>query len=139
MACSGTEEDVRYFLEVVRFAAELERSWLGRPIQTDEPILKAPDVVQRLQFPAPGREALPTRLGLLLEVEWWGWQTASVGSPDWRFGLNRQVRRFRGVKDLRPVLVSPHPSERAAEPWAAGREEGEHGNSGQDLHQPRLG
>ena len=101
VACSGTEEDVRYFLEVVRFAAELERSWPGRPEEeTDEPILKAPDVVQRLQFPAAGREALLTRLGLLLEVEPWGWQTASPGSPDWQSGLNRQVRRFRGVKDL---------------------------------------
>jgi TIR domain len=105
VACAGTEEDVRYFLEVVRFAAELERSWPGRPIEeTDEPVLKAPDVVQRLQFPAAGREALLTRLGLLgllLEVESWGWQGASAaGSPDWQFWLSRQVRRFRGVKDL---------------------------------------
>jgi hypothetical protein len=42
---------------------------------------------------------LLTRLGLLLEVEPWGWQTASAGSPDWQFWLNRHVRRFRGVKD----------------------------------------
>ncbi len=101
VACSGSQEDVRYFLEVVRFAAELERSWPGRPTEeTDEPILTSADVVQRVQLPAAGREALLRRLSHLLTVEDWGWRSASPGGPDWQFELSRQVRRFRGVSDL---------------------------------------
>jgi hypothetical protein len=101
-ACSGSQEDVKYFIEVVRLAAELERSWPGRPSEeTDEPILKPGDVVQRVQFPAAGRDALLTRLGLLLAVEPWGWQqSASAGSPDWRFVVSRRVRPFRGIRNL---------------------------------------
>src|SRR6266508_499868 len=102
VACSGSQEDVRYFLEVVRFAAELERSWPGRPTEeTDEPILTSADVVQRVQLPAAGREALLRRLSHLLTVEDWGWRSASPGGPDWPFELSRQVRRFRGVRDRR--------------------------------------
>jgi hypothetical protein len=102
VACSGSQEDVGYFLEAVRFGAELERNWPGRPwVETDEPTLTSAALVQHVQFPPAGREALLTRLGLLLKVERWGWQqSASVGSPDWQFVLNRQVRRFRGVRDL---------------------------------------
>jgi hypothetical protein len=101
-ACSGSQEDVGYFLEVVRFATELERHWPGRPTaETDEPILKSADVVQHVQFRA-GRGGRLTRLGLLLAVEPWGWQqSAELGSPDWQFVLiSRQVRGLRGVRDL---------------------------------------
>jgi hypothetical protein len=97
-ACSGSQEDVRYFLEVVHFAAELERGWSK---ETDEPILTSADVLQHVQFPAAGREALLTRLGLLLVVERWGYRSASAfGQPNWQFALSREVRRFRGVGDL---------------------------------------
>jgi hypothetical protein len=53
-----------------------------------------------VELPVTGRKELLTRLGLLLAVERWGWRSANSGGPDWKFEVSREVRRFRGVRDL---------------------------------------
>lgn len=103
-ACACSQEDATFFIEAVRLAAEMQRDWPCPSEDTDEPRLETADLVSRARLPAAGRNALLTRVGLLLQVEPWGWSSANVGEADWSFVLSRGVRRFRGVKDLGPQL-----------------------------------
>jgi len=100
-ACQGSEEDQRYFLQIIRYAAEVEKSWTGPPVEeTEDAVLTAASVRRDVTLPAAGRDSLLARLGQLLAVEPWGWQVASPDSPDWQFTMSRGVRPFRGVADL---------------------------------------
>jgi hypothetical protein len=100
-ACAGSKEDVDCFLKVVLYAAEVEKDWLGTAADEEvDPILKASEVRRHVALPAAGRDELLRRLAHLLAVEPWGWRAASMNEAAWQFTISRDVRRFRGVRNL---------------------------------------
>ncbi len=98
-SCEGSQQDVDRFLQVVRVAAELEPAWAaGEGDVTAGPTLALYGIRDRLS-PAPPDDgvSLP-RLGAILAVERWG--TNYVDHSNWTFGLSREVRKFKHVRDL---------------------------------------
>jgi hypothetical protein len=94
VACAQAAADLGLFLEIVRFAAQLEQAIeLGEPY----PALSSDSIARGVSLPAAGRAQTVARLGEILRVENWGYSTASRDGPNWRFQLDRRVRRLRGV------------------------------------------
>lgn len=100
-ACEGSADDVELFLRTLRWIARQELKYEPSP---DEPepgcIVTGRQLMRAFHLPVARRPDVD-RLGRLLTVERWGWNTASgSGGWDWRFGVGRDVRRFAGVASI---------------------------------------
>ncbi len=98
--CTGSSEDLQAFVGVIRYAAELHRSWRPGDPTSAEPVLTDAQVRQHVPLPAAGRDAMLSRLWELLQTEHWGWVGAQRGEQGWQFNLGRDVRQFRNVRNI---------------------------------------
>ncbi len=112
-ACHHSGEELDVFLRIVRHAIQLEQEQgVGEP----QPSLIPADIAGAVALPAAGRSELLQRVGLVLQVERWGWSGASKNTDGWKFEISRDVRRLRGVTSIEDYWYRLHPN-----PDAAGR------------------
>jgi hypothetical protein len=101
-ATGHAQRELDLFLAVVRHAAAVERAY---DPPADQPNLQAgltaADVATVLGLSLPEDAALLTRLSVLLSTERWGWTSfGGLGTEAWTVGVDREVRRFRNVRDI---------------------------------------
>ncbi|WP_410604858.1 TIR domain-containing protein [Amycolatopsis sp. lyj-90] len=100
-ACSGSQEVISIFLQAIRFAAELEKQWPGRPTEaTDEPTLATSELPKRFQLPAAGQACLLEQVGHLLSIDSWWWSSSTRKNGNWEFLINRHIRPLRSIETL---------------------------------------
>jgi len=110
----GADDEVQAFVQAVRLAADLDRTWQPPSADPDAlPTLTPELLASAVPLPAAGRSEVLRRVGALLLVENWGWSGASRSS-EWSFTVDRRVRRFRDVTDVTDYLRRAHPMQQAS-------------------------
>ncbi|MEU8608083.1 Ltp family lipoprotein [Actinoplanes sp. NPDC048791] len=101
-ATGRARRELDLFLAVVRHAAAVQRDYDPPADQPDrQAVLAAADVAMLLGLSLPEDAALLRRLGAILYTERWGWTTfGGRGTEAWTAAVDREVRRFRNVRDL---------------------------------------
>lgn len=107
--------ELRWFIALVKLAAERRMTHSGSPRPDQDPELSFRDAIRMIGVNGAPAGTL-TRLGLMLEVEPWGYSAASrVGEHDWLFRIRREARRFYAISTpadywaLRPILSKAPP------------------------------
>jgi hypothetical protein len=94
-ACPDADEDVAAFLATIRYATELHDGSLANDLDLE---ISSASIGNALALPAAGRADLVVRLGRILEVEPWGWESSQSDERDgWRFTIDRRIRRLRDI------------------------------------------